>query len=73
MLNPDGTRQAFLTADPASDQDPAWLPSGTQIVYSSTRSGNGDIYLKNLAGPSSALTPLTTDPGADTDPDYNPA
>jgi TolB protein len=72
MMNASGARQAFLTADPASDLDPSWLPSGARIVYSSSRSGNNEIYIKNLAGPTPGLTPLTSDPGSDTDPDYNP-
>jgi uncharacterized repeat protein (TIGR01451 family) len=72
MMNPNGTRQTFLTADPASDVDPAWLPGGSQIVYSSNRTSNSEVTFRDLAAPG-AVPNLTNDLGADTDPDYRAA
>jgi uncharacterized repeat protein (TIGR01451 family) len=69
MMNANGTRQTFLTADPASDLDPAWVPGGARIAYATTRAGNNEIFVKNLAIPSD-LVNLSRDLGADTDPDF---
>jgi uncharacterized repeat protein (TIGR01451 family) len=77
MMNADGTRQTFLTADPASDLDPSWVPvagggAPSKIVYSSNRVSNNEITSRDLAVPGS-VTNTTNDAGADTDPDYRPA
>jgi serine/threonine protein kinase len=39
-----------LTFDPALDMTPAWSPDGKQIVFSSNRSLNFRLYLKNADG-----------------------
>src|SRR4051812_45688610 len=39
-----GERWMQLTSGAAWDSDPAWSPDGTSILYSSTVTGNGDIY-----------------------------
>ena len=77
MMNANGTRQTFLTADPASDLDPSWVPVPgggvpSKVVYSSNRVANNEITLRDLAVPGS-VTNTTNDAGADTDPDYRPA
>ena len=76
MMNANGTRQTFLTADPASDLDPAWVPVPgggvpSEVVYSSNRVANNEITLRDLALPGS-VTNASNDAGADTDPDYRP-
>lgn len=45
----------------ANDYRPRWSPDGGKLAFVSTRSGNGDIYVLDLA--SSALTRLTFDDG----------
>ena len=76
MMNATGTRQTFLTADPANDLDPAWVPVPgggvpSEVVYSSNRVANNEITLRDLALPGS-VTNASNDAGADTDPDYRP-
>jgi len=39
-----------LTFDPSADYAPIWSPDGSQIAFSSTRSGSQDIYLKQSSG-----------------------
>ena len=43
-------RPTFLTSDPALDYDPAFSPDGTRIAFTSTRSGNSDIWVMNIDG-----------------------
>lgn len=37
-----------LTANPAYDHHPVWLPGGQQLAFSSTREGNDDIFILDL-------------------------
>jgi serine/threonine protein kinase/Tol biopolymer transport system component len=39
-----------FTTDPAADNNPAWSPDGSRIVFSSTRRGHVDLFVKNLGG-----------------------
>lgn len=39
-----------LTFDPKDDTDPVWSPDGKQIVFSSTRTGSANVFLKNADG-----------------------
>ena len=39
-----------LTFDPGMEQDPSLSPDGRSFVYSSYRSGNGDIYFRRVSG-----------------------
>ena len=45
-----GGRQARITHDPATDVDPAISPDGRQIVFTSSRSGNNDIFVVASGG-----------------------
>lgn len=55
-----------------NDQNPAWSPDGTQLMFQSDRSGQGDwdIYLVRWDG--SGLTQLTSGPDTDQDPTWSP-
>ena len=48
-----------LTFDPAIDALPVWSPAGDSLVFSSTRSGNGDVYIQ-AAGESGNARPIWT-------------
>lgn len=53
-----------LTNGPAWDREPAWSPDGKSLVFTSDRSGAGDIYRLRLRGDAADGAPerLTTDP-----------
>jgi Tol biopolymer transport system component len=52
-----------FTFSPAADQYSVWSPNGDRVVFSSARSGNGDLYIRpsNGAAPDALLygTPVT--------------
>jgi len=43
-MNADGTGQTRLTNDPGEDYQPNWSPDGTQILWTSYRTGKPDIW-----------------------------
>ena len=43
-----GSKPVRLTADCFLDTDPAWSPDGSQIVFSSDRAGNMDLWIRDL-------------------------
>lgn len=53
-----------------NDYSPMWSPDGKQIVFSSTRSGNFQIYVMNADG--SDVRRLTDRDGYDGDPSWSP-
>jgi len=58
-----------LTTAPGRDADPSWC-SNDKIVYWSTRTGNGDIYLVNIDGTNE--TRLTNSSAKEIDPACSP-
>jgi TolB protein len=50
LINADGTNLRRLTTHPDSDTTPTWSPSGTQIAFTSDRTGKPQIYLMNVDG-----------------------
>jgi WD40-like Beta Propeller Repeat len=50
VMNPDGTGQTNLTANPAADFNPVWSPDSKQIAFGSNRDGDYDIYVMNRDG-----------------------
>lgn len=79
IMNADGTGLAALTkltAASASSHNPAWSPSGLQIVFDSRRAVDGsdstnaasNIWVMNADG--SAATPLTRNTAVDADSQY---
>lgn len=59
---------SVLAPDEASDYDPAFSPDGSRIVFTSTRSGNSDIWIMNSDG--TDLRQLTFHPLADRRPQW---
>src|SRR3954463_15286948 len=64
------TGDARASTDPVSDDEPAWSPNGRLIAFSSTRDGNGEIYVMNADG--TRPRRLTRNPLDDTDPTWSP-
>lgn len=48
LMDPQGQNVRQLTNDLATDSLPAISPDGTQVVYTSTKSGNEDLWLIGL-------------------------
>ena len=46
----DGARATRFTFDAATDDISIWSPDGTRIVFTSTRTGGGDLYEKLASG-----------------------
>jgi Tol biopolymer transport system component len=58
-----GGEARLLVAHEANESRPVYSPDGAHLAFVSDRTGNGDIYVLNLA--SGALTRLTFDDGLD--------
>ncbi|UOR07489.1 hypothetical protein MUN82_10420 [Hymenobacter aerilatus] len=54
-----GGEARLLVAHPATEGRPLYSPDGTQLAFTSTRTGNGDVYVLTLA--TGALRRLTFD------------
>jgi len=69
----DLARQAKsrLTFDDANDVAPIWSPDGERIAFQSSRSGAGDIYVRQ-AGGGSAAEMLYSGNGIDSPEDWSP-
>ena len=51
LMNRDGTNVVQLTTDPELDDQPAWSPDGSRILFRSFREQrDGDIYMMNSDG-----------------------
>ena len=68
-INSNGTDAVRLTANPASDLEPAWSPDGAKVAFTSDRGGNKDVYLMNADG--SGLARITTSAAADYYPTWS--
>ena len=49
-MTADGLDQTRLTEDSVSDTDPSCSLSENRIVYTSTKDGNGEVYVIDLDG-----------------------
>ena len=70
VMNADGTNQINLTNNPASDDEPAFSPDGSQIAFYSDRDGNFEIYVMNADGTNQ--TRLTNNAANDFSPAFSP-
>jgi Tol biopolymer transport system component len=64
------THADLQNCSPFEDVNPSWSPVGNQIAYSSTETGNADIFVVNADG--TGHRNLTNDPGWDWMPDWSP-
>ncbi len=60
----------WLARGNSMDREPAYSPDGKRIVFSSSRSGNMDIW--QIVTESGSVTRLTDDPAIDWDPQFTP-
>jgi TolB protein len=63
-------RLVAFPISPGTNLSPAWSPNGNTIAYSSSRSGDPEIYLTNVDGGSSQR--ITNFRGPDVSPVFNP-
>ncbi|MBT5873664.1 MAG: PKD domain-containing protein [Candidatus Latescibacteria bacterium] len=79
IMDADGTNEVNLTNDGpnnwrggkmSASPAPAWSPDGSQIVFSSLRSGNWDLYVVSAAGGRPSL--LLADSSEDLAPSWAP-
>ena len=50
MVNRDGSNLRRLTNNPGADITPTWSPTGTQIAFTSDRTGSPQIYVVGVDG-----------------------
>jgi len=60
-----------ITSSPAADLWPSFSPDGSQIAFSSSRTGRFEIYIRSLA-PGSAERQITSDGGHNIEPAWSP-
>src|SRR5436305_9516776 len=58
-----GGEARLLVSNPATESRPVWSPDGTRLAFVSTRTGNGDVYVLDLA--SGVTKRITFDDGQD--------
>jgi Tol biopolymer transport system component/serine/threonine protein kinase len=70
VIEPDGSNERPLIAEPGDDWSPAWSNDGTRIAWSSKRHGHDEIYVANADG--SEQRRLTNDALDDRFPVWSP-
>ena len=68
-IDPDGRHASAWTAGPWDDREPAWLPDGSGLVFSSNRGNDGQYRIWRLRLADRSLAPLT---GSGRDPAVSP-
>ena len=70
-VDADGTDTVDLTPDGAAENiEPSWSPDSFRIAFTSTRTGNGDIYAMDFDG--SHVRRLTSDAAGERHPTWSP-
>jgi hypothetical protein len=73
IMNENPLELTRITYPPTTNKDmsPDWSPDGTEIVFSSDRRGNSDIFAVSVDG-DGALEVIVDGPGEDVQPDWSP-
>jgi Tol biopolymer transport system component len=71
MMNLDGSNKVNISNNGGVDQNPAYSPDGTRIVFESFRDNNAEIYVMDVDG--THQTNLTNHNGTDTSPSWGAA
>jgi Tol biopolymer transport system component len=71
-IDPNGRNVRELTTGPNDDREPAWLPDGSGLVFSSDRSNDGQYKIWSVAVGGGTPVQLTTGPGAESNPVVSP-
>jgi tetratricopeptide (TPR) repeat protein len=69
VMRPGGFDSAHISTD-GSDTSPSWSPDGSRVVFISTRDGNWELYVVDVA--SGVELRLTDDPATDVAPVWSP-
>jgi len=70
IINADGSGRTALTSNSAWDDDSAWSPDGTKIVFSSDRDGGDDFHLYTMDADGSDVAQVTAHYAVE--PDWQP-
>jgi uncharacterized protein YjdB len=70
VADADGRNPVRLTTDPAVDQQAAWTPDGSHVVFVSGRTGVRQLYVMKIDG--TEVRQLTTLPGGAEEPSVAP-
>lgn len=69
-INPDGTNEVNITNTSATEREPNFSPFGSNIIFSTNRDGNYEIYRMNVDG--SNPVRLTNNSSIEISPSYSP-
>ena len=71
-MRPDGSDAKEITTGFYDDREPAWMPDGSGLVFSSDRSNDGQYKIWSYTFANGAYKQLTTGPGAESNPVVSP-
>ena len=63
LINVDGSGERMIHDNVRNPRTPVWSPDGSQIAFTSDRSGNFDLYIMDVDGTN--VVQLTDEPGLD--------
>lgn len=69
-INADGTGETNITSNAAVDDQPIYSPNGANIIFTTNRDGNNEIYRMNSDGTNPVR--LTSNAASDSLPNYSP-
>ena len=73
VMNADGTSQTQLVCAPSSDGEGAFSPDGTKVVFTSTRFGNNEFFVRDVTGAEGSEIRITSNTYSEADVDWGRA